>query len=260
MGEPLLIAVVLLVGLGAGAFLQRAIPAFSHLLSQPNGKTSGPATISLQSTEAITRWLIDGRAKAVLDSETLQLAVADQQALYEWLRGAPATSIHYGQQVSPGERSRLSKWFWAILLYLATIGVISASWAALEVARTSPRRMPLAVVAGILGSCIAAFRSCLDRRAAGFEDQYGNVAPGFEKKERFSDGMVVWFLGRPVLGAAVGLVIYAGLQGGVFSAAVKEGVLAGDPWKFFFYTTLAGLFAKTILDILLDVVKKTFKV
>jgi len=260
MSEPLLIAVVLLVGVGTGAFLQRTIPALSLLLATPSESVTKHPAISGQSMEAITLWLMDGSSRAVLERDTLRIVVDDQQALYEWLRRAPSTFIRYEQQVSPAERRRLSRWFWAILIYLGATGVISALWVATEVVQTSPRRMLLAILAGILGSCIAAFRSCLDRRAAGFEDQYGNVAPGFEKKERFSDGMVVWFLGRPVLGAAVGIVIYAGLQGGVFSAAVKEGILAGDVWKFLFYSTLTGLFAKTILDILLDVVKKTFKV
>ena len=154
----------------------------------------------------------------------------------------------------------MSLWFWGVVIYLISIGAMGVLWTTNEVAQPSPRRLWLALVAGMLGSCIAAFRSCLDRRANGLEDQFGNVAPGIDAKERFSDGMVVWFLGRPLLGAAIGWLIYVGLKGGVFSDAAHERILDGEVWKFLFYMIVAGLFAKTILDLLLEGAKKIFRV
>lgn len=259
MGEPLFIALVLLLGIAGGMWLQRMIPASKNLFRKLKEETP---SIPPESAAAFTRWLQEGRTKNVLDSTTLNIG-GDQKTLYEWLQGAPSAIsaiIHYGGPVSDNERKRLCAWFWFVLGYLTLIGVASAWYVVGEAAQASPRRLRVAVIAGVLGSCIAAFRSCLDRRANGFEDKDGNVAPGIEKKERFTDGMVVWFLGRPTLGAAVGLLVYAGLMGGVFSAAVKEELLNGDIWKFLFYAALAGLFAKTILDLLLEVVKKVFRV
>ena len=267
MGERILLVIVLLLGVGAGAFLQRLLPLVKDLLkdllpgTKNEAKEQATVEVPPHSSLTISEWLQTGRNRGILSAVSLEIEAADQGKLYEWLCEAPSRRVAYVEQVSDAERNRLWIWFWVILGYLALTGALSGWWVFSETAKESPspHLARIAVVAGIFGSCIAAFRSCLDRRSNGFEDKDGNVAPGLEKKERFSDGMVVWFLGRPMLGGAVGLLVYIGLNGEIFSVAAKEKILASR-WEFLFYMILVGLFAKTILDLLRKLTKEVFHV
>jgi hypothetical protein len=265
MGERIFVAIVLLLGVGAGAFLQRLLPPVKDLLkdllrrTENEEKEQATVEVPRHFSLTISEWLQTGRNRGILNAVSLEIEATDQGKLYEWLCESPSTQVAYVEQVSEAERKRLWKWFWVILGYLALTGALSGWWVFSETAKGSPHLARIAVAAGIFGSCIAAFRSCLDRRAKGFEDKYGNVAPGLEKKERFSDGMVVWLLGRPLLGGAVGLLVYIGLNGEIFSVAVKEKILA-KPWEFLFYMILVGLFAKAILDLLRKLTKEVFHV
>jgi len=263
MGERVLLAIMLLIGVGSGAFLRRLLPPVTDLLKdllrRKKNEEKEQATVEVPSHFSLTisEWLQTGRNRGILNEVSLEIDTADQRKLYNWLCESPSTRVAYVEQVSEAERKRLWKWFWVILGYLALTGALSGWWVFSETAKGSHHLARIAVVAGIFGSCIAAFRSCLDRRANGLEDKDGNVAPGLEEKERFSDGMVVWFLGRPMLGGAVGLLVYIGVNGEIFSVAAKEKILA-NPWEFLFYMTLVGLFAKTILDLLLKATKEVF--
>ena len=110
----------------------------------------------------------------------------------------------------------------------------------------------LGVAAGFLGSSTAALRSALDRHANGIENADGRQWPDPEnKKERFNLRMATWFWYRPILGAVMGFVVYLAAQAGLLQAARSGPGLA-------FFALLAGLFAKSLLDLLLDKFKALF--
>lgn len=268
MGDNLLMFILLMIGLLGGVSIKWAIDHVREWLpdwlrgrkkegDEEEKKVSEP--IPEEERDKITAWLLLGVKEGVLESPSMRVLGTNQRALYRWLRGAPFAAVSFRRQISKRERTRLTVWFWGVIVYLITVGIICTWWLHLELDEQVPSLWSIAIVSGILGSSIAAFRSSLDRRSHGFEDQYGNVAPGVDKQERFSDGMVYWFLGRPLLGGAVALIIYFGLNGEIFCAAAKEEILKGN-WKFVFYATLVGLFAKSILDILLKAVKEVFHV
>jgi len=111
----------------------------------------------------------------------------------------------------------------------------------------------MSTLAGLFGSCVAALRSLSERCANGWEFSDGSVwpePPGSAKKERFNQRLGLLFLFRPFLGAAVGLLVYAGLASGVFAAAE-----ASDVNSLLFWAFLSGLFAKTLVDKLLEMFK-----
>jgi hypothetical protein len=65
-------------------------------------------------------------------------------------------------------------------------------------------------------------------------------------------------VGRPLLGAAVGAVVFVAIRGHVFGDLIIYEKLEKNPAMMIFYVWLAGLFAKTLLDLLLDLTKKYF--
>jgi len=105
---------------------------------------------------------------------------------------------------------------------------------------------------GWLGSSTAALVSALNRRAHGFEDSEGRQSPKSEvKQERFSEGMYYWLLGRPFLGMVTGTLAYWGAVGGFFGSNLSK----NSPEGWAFLGLLAGLFAKTLLDIMKNTMK-----
>jgi hypothetical protein len=107
--------------------------------------------------------------------------------------------------------------------------------------------------AGIAGSSTAALISALNRQAAGYEDSKGRAHPDPKtKKERFSRGMYHWFLSRPALGGVTGCMAFWGMTAGFF------GTPAPTAARTAFIGVLAGLFAKTLLDVLLNIFKNVF--
>jgi hypothetical protein len=115
----------------------------------------------------------------------------------------------------------------------------------------------LCIVGGTIGSSLAALRSVLDRMAAGWEFSDGTTYPDEEKKERFNLRMRFYFMFRPLFGTALGYLIYLVLLGGLPEVSnpfsqIPPGLQPA------FWSFLAGLFAKTLLDWLLDVFKAAF--
>jgi hypothetical protein len=109
------------------------------------------------------------------------------------------------------------------------------------------------VMSGILGSSTAAFVSTLDRWANGIEDFHGNAYPDpSTRKQRFNERFSNWLLYRPLLGIVAAALIYFGTN-----ALIPD----DSTWRpstleaFAFLGIVAGLFAKTLIEILLDAFK-----
>jgi hypothetical protein len=110
----------------------------------------------------------------------------------------------------------------------------------------------LCVVAGVLGSAIAALLSVADRVANGWELLDGTPRPEKAKdKEKFNERMVLFFWIRPLLGAAVGAIAYAGATSEMLFKLEGETTVQ----KLLFLALLSGFFAKTLLDKLKDLFK-----
>jgi len=179
------------------------------------------------------------------------------QDLFAWLdthSSLPANPI------SPGDMDSLERRFLFVRNYLSGVIIASVGAAALCLRLSSDEGcvILLSIAAGILGSGAAALRSALDRRANGFADKNGNAWPDPNtRKGRFSEAMSHWFLLRPLLGAVTGPLAYWGTVGGVLGCPAKE--TATSPEKVAFLAALAGLFAKSLLDLLQRALKDVFK-
>jgi hypothetical protein len=159
------------------------------------------------------------------------------------------------------ERAKIEKLFWIVSISL--LGMISTALAgSISLLSGVHVRLPaesfdwqlplLGMVEGFLGSSTAALRSALDRHANGIEDRDGNQWPDpHARKERFNRGMAIWFLYRPVLGTVMGFLIYLMADAGLFGVGISQTRLA-------FFALVAGLFAKSLLDLLLDKFKQIF--
>lgn len=114
----------------------------------------------------------------------------------------------------------------------------------------------LCVAAGTLGSSISALISVAERVANGWELERGEKWPPVGgKPDKFVARMIPLFLVRPLLGSAMGYLVYVGIVGG-FLVAVRTAT-PGDfrPEGLAFLALLAGLFAKTFLEKLRDAFK-----
>jgi hypothetical protein len=158
------------------------------------------------------------------------------------------------------ERAPLERLFRLTLAYLAVL-IGTGMTVSIYLLRkpTSDNLLLLALATGIIGSATAAFVSALDRHAQGLEDRNGGATPEPEiRKERFSERMFYWFLGRPWLGAVVSVAVFWGGLGGNFTDSKTSADPSSGP-KVAFYGILAGLFAKSVLDILRNLPKNVFR-
>ena len=247
-----IIIVILLIMLGA--FLERLQLWWerSRYPHKPQAAREQREKGLEQRAREIAEWLQNGREQQIL-SQNLVIS-SSLPDLLSWLEKAPPQAIEE-DRLFDGERERLTRRFRAVFAYLVILGTVSG-WLTLSTTTVSVFAF---LVAGLFGSCVAAFRSCLDRRANGFEDRYGNASPDPKTtKERFADGMITWFIGRPLLGAALGVTTYLALRGEVFGESLGLKALQANPSRLMFYTWVVGFFAKTILDLLLDLTKKIF--
>jgi len=153
-----------------------------------------------------------------------------------------------------GELERTS---WLVISYL--VGVVLACLAVSTVLLTGwspgPERLQnilLCVVAGTMGSGVSAAISAADRISHGWELERGTKLPKLEPKDKFVRRMVPFFLIRPFLGSAMGLLVYAGLTAGYLIAVVNSGNASFSDEGLFFLSFLGGLFAKTFIEELRD--------
>ena len=103
----------------------------------------------------------------------------------------------------------------------------------------------LCVLGGTLGSGVSALISAADRISHDWEFQDGTKYPTDETEDKFGQRMVPWFIVRPFLRSAMGLLVYVGITGG-YLIAVQKGTSAGAFSRegLLFLAFLGGLFAK----------------
>jgi hypothetical protein len=103
------------------------------------------------------------------------------------------------------------------------------------------------MLAGALGAAISGLVQTCDRYTAGFELPDGSGWPPSEKPlARFSERCVPFLVMRPILGAVMGLIVYAGFIGG-FLISTTKAPETFSPQGLVFIAVLSGLFAKTFL-------------
>ncbi|HMG46550.1 MAG TPA: hypothetical protein VK614_03720 [Allosphingosinicella sp.] len=118
------------------------------------------------------------------------------------------------------------------------------------------------VLIGIAGSATAALTSCLNRYANGYEDEDGNKLPpeGAEAtKDRFNERIAVWLRMRPLLGGVVapifiwGLAQFPNAPDGFRAASADHATTLG------FTAFMAGLLAKSVLELIKNLFKNVFR-
>jgi hypothetical protein len=110
---------------------------------------------------------------------------------------------------------------------------------------------------GFSGSAVAALVSCLDRYAIGFEREDGKPFPEDAKvgEGKFTRRFARWLFVRPFLGALVAPVFIWGLS---HFTNNPEGFTASDR-SLGFTAFMAGLLAKSILELVKNLFKNVFK-
>jgi IPT/TIG domain len=100
----------------------------------------------------------------------------------------------------------------------------------------------LVVLAGALGSLI--------HTATSFSDFVGN--------QRYYSSWSIWYLLRPIVGAALATLIYFAVRGGFLSGSAQSNTV--NPYGIGAVAGLAGLFSKQATDKLREVFETLFKV
>lgn len=131
---------------------------------------------------------------------------------------------------------------------LGSIGVAVALLADAMTLTIELKQILLCVAGGALGSSISALVSAAERISHGWEFSGGEPYPAQEPKGKFVARMIPFFVVRPFLGSAMGLVVYAGLTGGFLIAVEDAGQHTFSSQGLFFLAFLGGLFAKTFIE------------
>jgi hypothetical protein len=154
------------------------------------------------------------------------------------------------------EREKLFPVVVTLLSVLAGLGVMSCATIAWvlqwDTMQPDLRLLLLGLFGGTLGSCVAASISAAQRYADGVETRFGVKIPEEGPAARFNRAMVPFFYLRPFLGASMGVVAYAGVVGGLLFTTGSPDIQQVHPEAVLFFGTLAGLFAKTLIERLKD--------
>ncbi len=207
------------------------------------------AEIRSDSFRELRSWLEEG--KSYFDSDSRVDLNRRDDKFRLWLdRGRQAGFLKYSGVLSK-DIETLKKRFRCVVRTLALLILVFAlaTWF-----MAFGRIFFLIVVCGgVLGSSTAAFISALDRWANGVEDFHGNAYPDpTTKKERFNERFSSWLLFRPILGISAASLIFFGSD-----ALIPN----NSPWKpetsgsYAFIGIVAGLFAKTLIKVLLKAFK-----
>jgi hypothetical protein len=212
-------------------------------------------------TKRLNEWLRQGQSEGLVD-DRLAWVSGKEDAIEKWLkRGKESGVLLLAGELSEACQRELQtrfRWVLAFLLTMMGAGVSAIFW--LGKSPTTSSHLLTGVVAGLLGSATAAFISCLDRRANGFEDKYGNAFPDpMERKERFGKSMSYWLMCRPFLGVVMGVIAYLWVASGLLPGMKPPDSSAEDFYRVAFVGSIAGLFAKTLYDILQNVLKGILK-
>ncbi len=148
-----------------------------------------------------------------------------------------------------------------VCVYLNAVLVATFFAGAFLLVRSSElARIAAVAMIGTCGSAVAALTSCLNRYANGYELRDGTKVPppstDDEKKETFNERMASWFVFRPALGLAVAPAFIWGLGYFVKDSAT---VIASTE-KLGFFAFMAGLLAKSVIDLIKRFFKSLFKV
>jgi hypothetical protein len=141
--------------------------------------------------------------------------------------------------------------FWLVLVFLFSLSLVVAllaKWTVIGISDPSTQRILLCVTGGTLGSCISALLSAAERISHGWEFSKGDKYPTAEPKDKFVARMVPFFMVRPFLGSAMGLLVYAGVTGGYLIAVENAQAATFSRQGLLFFSFLAGLFAKTFIE------------
>ena len=140
---------------------------------------------------------------------------------------------------------------WLVLMILLSLSLVVALLAKVTLAGISDfstQRILLCVMGGTLGSSISALLSAADRISHGWEFSGGDKYPAPEPKDKFVARMVPFFIVRPLLGSAMGLLVYAGLTSGYLIAVENAQDATFSRPGLLFFSFLGGLFAKTFIE------------
>jgi hypothetical protein len=112
------------------------------------------------------------------------------------------------------------------------------------------------LIASVLGSSTSAFISSLDRRAHGWQIRRVKIPPG--SGERFNEQMVPFFVARPFLGLLTGLLVFSASRTKFLLRHESCPTEPASVHELVFYSLLAGLFAKTLIEKLKALFDKLF--
>jgi len=110
---------------------------------------------------------------------------------------------------------------WLVLLIIAPIGFGAVLLGDDNMNPDSMKGILLCIIVGTLGSSISALVSAADRISKGWEFPNGYKYPEPEPSDKFVARMIPFFLIRPFLGSAMGLIVYVGIKSG-YLIAVKN--------------------------------------
>lgn len=136
---------------------------------------------------------------------------------------------------------------WLVLLTLLSLSLVVAfltKVTVLGITDFSTQRILLCVVAGTLGSCISALLSAAERISHGWEFSEGEKYPSPEPKDKFVARMVPFFIVRPFLGSAMGLLVFAGVTSGYLIAVENAQQATFSRPGLLFLSFLGGLFLR----------------
>ena len=147
---------------------------------------------------------------------------------------------------------------WAVCLSAGcTVGLVVIervpSWAG------ELRNCLACLAASVLGSSTSAFISALDRRAHGWEVHGVKIPPG--AGERFNEKMAPFFRKRPFLGLFTGILVFSAMHAHVLlrdEPGTTPELTGAALYRMVFYSLLAGLFAKSLIEKLKVLFDKVF--
>jgi hypothetical protein len=140
---------------------------------------------------------------------------------------------------------------WLVLLTLLSLGLTVAflgKWVVFGITDLSDQRIMLCIAGGTLGSSVSALVSAAERISHGWEFSLGDKYPASEPTDKFVARMLPFFIIRPFLGAAMGLLIYAGVTGGYLIAVENAQNVTFSRQALLFFSFLGGLSAKTFIE------------
>lgn len=142
-----------------------------------------------------------------------------------------------------------------ILASLLAVALASFFSGAYVLNSPSIPRLVAVILIGCSGSAIAALTSCLDRYSNGFERENGEKFPKEGPPDKFNRRFSRWFLIRPFVGSVIAPVFIWGLSH--FTKAPQDFLSSRETLGFTAF--MAGLLAKSVLELVKNLFKNVFK-